>query len=703
MIPLEACKEMKRWLALAPLIFILLTPAVSGGFTATLLIEILDVDGHELKYKSLLPTVKLEGQDYSEVLKCYNCTFTPFIDVNESPLSFDLSVKWMGVTVYEGKVDLVNGTTKSLSITANVSRVKIEGIDDADTRVKCSLHLTGPTSLDVTSGDTIPLPLGVYQVSKVSLKLASGVEYQFPLGEKINVTRKDKAFKISLPVADKVLLRIVKSDGSPLSSEALITIYILTPEKPIVYNGTLGEKGIVILGQIPYATYLVEAYWMNTRVLSTLVSVNPDAKNFTLKSEIVSGVKIRVLDWDGSPVANSKVTLKGPKGTLTLHTDNNGIIELLDALPGFYNVSISFMGDVASSPLYLKSQGIETILLPVRRLEVTVKARWASTLPPGLKARLIHERSNTLLGESLLTSERDEISFTLNDYLPVSTKLRLEVYWNDSWLYEERFEPISSRYEVDMPFSDITVTLVNIHGSPLPGAEIMVTDAVRTMRRVTDEYGRARFKHLYGRSIRVKAYWEDILVADEELDEGDVKATLKSYVYPLSIRVEGALGQPLTGVYVEAKVEGAGVHLTFQGVTGSDGTVYFEGLPLPPGSGLFITASKGRINARRLVTVDEAKARMIVLSTNILVDVQWLQLTVFETIILILTLMAIGLTAFKAYRVYARRREAMEMIREYTIGWEAGKESFSQRIRERLKTLLGIEEKEEEEGVFEEL
>jgi len=685
-------------------VLLALAYTASGLYTATIVVVIHDSQGRELAQGSTLPKVKLAGPAYSESLYCSNCSFSPIIASNETSLTFNLTVEWMGVKVHEGAISVANGTVQRLTVNASVSRLKIYGYADDGSRVDdCTLRLEGPVVAEAKTGSEVLLPHGSYNLTSALLKFAAGGEVAMRLTYTVNVDAKTLSLKVNLPVAGSIQLRITKSDGSPLPGDAFVSVYYQSPLGPKVFNGSLGGGGAVTLYKIPYGTYFVEAYWTGKNVLSTYIRVNESSKSFSLKSEVMAGVKIRVLDWDGNPASNAQLLLEGPGRKLVLKTDVNGIAELSEALPGYYNCSLSFMNETVSTPVYLSGQGIETIMLPVRKVAISVKPRWESSLPTGLDIVLLHKASNTPLLSRRSSSEVGEVRLELDEYIPVSARLVLEVYWNGTLIRREELEATAPLVSVALPLSETTIILEDVRGGPVPGARLIVTDEVGSYEKTTDEYGRAWFSHLYGDSISVEAYWMNLKVAVEKIRCGEDTVHLRARVTPLAVQVLGALGQPLSGMNLTLSMVGAGVHLTLTGVTSSSGNAYFRVVPLLPGLELLLRASKGRVTVEHVVTGGELDVGIVIIRADVMVDLGWLQLTTLEVVAVSAAVAIAGLTAVKVYKYHARR-SAQYILSEYTPRWETGGAALLGRLKERLKVLFGLEEGEKagEEELFEE-
>ncbi|HDD33869.1 MAG TPA: hypothetical protein ENG30_01815, partial [Thermofilaceae archaeon] len=137
-------------LCLALLAFVTSASLVVAVFTSNLTVIILDCDGSELIYGNFKPLLKLEGDGYSIARECNHCNFNLNVETNSSTLKFNLTIKWMGVTVYRGALTIENKSSTSLQLKVNVSRVKLIAVDDDSKAVaNCKLEIGGPVSLSI--------------------------------------------------------------------------------------------------------------------------------------------------------------------------------------------------------------------------------------------------------------------------------------------------------------------------------------------------------------------------------------------------------------------------------------------------------------------------------------------------------------------------------------------------------------------------
>ena len=682
---------------------LLAASTTAGTFTSQIRIRVFDAAGRKLTYSEHKPLVKLEGHGYARECSGHECSFNVQVASNETALSFNLTVYWLGVKVYRGAVTLNNGSSRTVDVRVNATNVKLLGIDDGGGRVdSCRLKLEGAVKLTLECGTTVSLPFGLYKVRSAELLVA---EHYVPVeveDDEFEITSDSREVKIRLGVANSVTLRVVKADGSPLANGTLKLTFLGSKELVRVYDGPI-EGGVVKLRDLPYGEYLAEVYWSGLRLLSESIELGPSSATITLTTSLMPRVELHLLDADGYPLANTVVYIEGAGLRMTALTDEGGWASLRDVLPGFYNVSIKWLNETISAPIYIGGSGSAAVRMPLRTFKVVLTPKRASDLPSGLRAELLYEPGGYVLAQSSLDSPSPRLTLAPQIPIPIKAALKLVVYWGDRLLVEKAVDPYSRVRYVNLSFVDLGVEVVDATGHPLPGAALRIEDALGVREAVTDQYGRVLLKHLYGERFEVEVTWRGVPVARKSVAASEEELTLKTYVYNLEVVVRGALGQPVAGALVGVSISGPNFSLEVNATAGSDGLAEVKWLPAPPGSTLILRVIKGRVELARPLTLADLEEGVVEARLDLLMDYGWLQLRVGEFIALVaaaaLSIAAVALV----YRALRTRLAARKVLSEYRLEWEAAPSSFWDRLRARIRAMLGAEEEEEEGELFEEL
>jgi len=691
-----------RGLLLTLIVVLLVASTTAETFTSQVTIRVLDAAGRRLTCDEYKPLVRLEGYGYARECSGHECSFNVQVTSNESSLSFNLTVYWLGTRVYKGALLLTNGSSKTVEVKVNATKVKLLGVDDGGRRVdSCKLEVEGAAKLTLECGVTVSLPFGTYRVRSAELLIA---DRYVPVGvedEEFEVTSDSAEVRVGLEVASSVTLRIVKLDGSPLTNGTLKLMFLDAEEPVSVYEGPI-EGGAVTLRDLPYGEYLAEVYWSGLRLLSENVEVGPSSATITLTTSLLPRAQLRLLDADGYPLANTPIQVEGAGLKMIVVTDEGGWASLSDVLPGFYNVSIRWLNRAISAPVYIGEGGSATVRMPLRALKVVLAPKMASDLPSGLRAELLYEPEGYVLAEASLNAPSPQLILSPQMPIPLDVSLKLVVHWGDRLLLEGVVDPYSRVRYVNLSFIDLEVEVVDASGNPLPGAMLRVEDALGVREVEADQYGRVLLKHLYGERFEVEAIWRRIPVARESA-AFKRKIVVKAYVYDLRVVVRGAIGQPVAGALVSVSVSGPGFSLEANATAGSDGLAEIRWLPAPPGSTLVLRVAKGRVELVKPLTPTDLEEGVIEVRLDLLIDYGWLQLRVSEFIVLVAVATLSIAAAALVYRALRVRLAAMKVLSEYRVEWEAAPSSFWDRLRARIRAVLGSEEEEEEGELFEEL
>lgn len=307
-----------RSLLLTLLATLLAAQALAGTFTSQITVEVLDASGRRLVFGEQEPRIRLAGHGYVDEQSGDTCSFNVQVESNETSLSFNLTVYWLGAIVYRGAILLVNGSSRTVEARVNATRVKLLGVDDEGRETgRCKLELEGPAKLAVECGATVSLPLGLYRVKSAELLLADHyVPVEVEEGE-FEVSSGSGEVRVRLGVASSVTLRVVKADGSPLVNGTFQLFFLGAREPVSVYNGSL-EDGSLTLKELPYGNYLAEVYWDGTKLLSRSITLGPSSGTITLATSLMPRVELRLLDADGYPLANTLVRAEGAGFSLSL-------------------------------------------------------------------------------------------------------------------------------------------------------------------------------------------------------------------------------------------------------------------------------------------------------------------------------------------------------------------------------------------------
>lgn len=713
-----------RWLTIIPLAFALafaVVKVVAGPATLTLNITVTDAAGGRLVglagERPLVIVRVLNATDQCSDFVCYfNETF---LNINLTLIQVNVSVYWFGVLVYEKSFHAENGSRTDLLARVNASTVKLILVNDMGEALKdCEAYLVGLnpkiSTLNIVNGQTASLPFGAYNVSSARCKVDwTSAPVAVPvLNPSFQVYNGTKNVSVRLGVAGVYKLELRRADGSPLVG-ARVKVEYIEAKNATVFEGTV-NVGYVTLNNLPYGRYLVTVSWQGEPLLNSVIEVNGLQRGINLTTSLLPLVTLTVLDADSQPVAGVKLKIVRAAGGATAFdavSDIKGQIVLGNIVPGSYIVSSSWLNYTFSIPVYISGFATD-VKLPLRKVQVKVGTEPACggscSLPPGLSAELWC--GGVMLANASLSAPSAELVLEPRERVYVNAPLKLKVFWNGTKLLEKDLSADVGVLSATLPFYNISLNIVDAFGKPLPDTYLKITDDLGVKVAKSDLEGVAEVGFVYGRKVRVEAFWGEVPVAREVVTITSEAVQIKAAVYTVKVEVLNALGQPVAQASVTAWVNGSGYSFKSGAVTRDDGAAELK-LPVPPNSQVLLEVGKGRVRLTRQLLTDEVNNGATRVVLDLLVDFGPLQLRVGEVAGLALAVAVAILASLVALRIWGRRTASRGLFEVYGGRSEAGEEEEEEAswrsVLGRFKEVFGAEkekeEEAEEEGLFDEL
>ena len=688
---------------------VLASPGSAGALNVTLSFRVADSRGLELA----APTgyrVVVSVSNVTKAESCVTCLLTYTVGVSNATRYINVSVLVYlldelvlslrrAVNVTPPAVTVELGTLRT-----NASNVVLRALNDEGGALNgCEVEVVrraATRSLKLACGKVVALPFGAYDVAKALVPMKGSMVEVGPLTASFSVSNGTSSVEVALGVASLFTLSLARTDGSPLLGAELELLYLGAQSIP-VYKG-VPQGGQLQLTNVPYGRYLVRVTWRGVPLLQRELTVDQSSRNATLITSVIPGVRVAVRDADGEPLAGIQVRVTGPALNETLTTDDSGYLVMLETLRGLYTFRVDWRGQPLTAQLYINGTSA-TLELPLRRVAVVLavsgRCTRGCTLPPGLLVEVKDGRNATLASAST-SAQVERLTLETRERVRKGEVLTLRVLWNGTLLLSERFTTWERTARFELPFHGLSILVRDARGHPLPGAAVVVRDLLGRRVLLSDAYGVAEARHLYGEPTTVEVYWGSLPVAPQRLvgvSDGSVK--VDTCVFPLTVEVLGLLG-PLSGAQVGAQTEGGSFAFTSTSVTGADGRAQLV-VPLPPGTRLKLTVTKGRYKYVRTLTYEEiASGELVRVRTELAVDLGWLQLTTWDVAALAVVTALASASLFFALRYVRFRRRVKGLLVAY--GYEEGGRASLLRA---LRALLGAERREREEeegGLFEE-
>jgi len=712
-----------RWLPIIPLTFALLfatVKVVAGPFTFTFNITVTDATGERLVgLASERPLVIVRALNITEQRQGFVCYFNVTLsNINLTLIQVNVSIYWYGVLVYEKSFHVANGSLTDLSARVNASTMKMVFKNDAGKSLKdCYMDLvSSKLKLNVKSEESVSLPFGVYNVSNARCRMdwaSAPLEVPVLKPDRFEVRNGTRNVEVWLGVAEAYKLELRRADGSPLLG-AHVKVMCIEAKNATVFEGTV-NVGYVTLSNLPYGRYLVAVSWQGEALLNSIVEVNGLQRAVNLTTSLLPRVTLTVLDADSQPIAGVKlkiVKVVGGASAFEVTSSPDGQVVLSNVVPGGYIVSSSWLNYTFSVPVYI-SGSVTDVKLPLRKVQVKVgtepTCEGGCSLPPGLSAELLC--GGVVLANTSLTTPSAELVLEPGGRIYVHAPLKLKVFWNGTKLLEKDLSADVGMLSTTLPFYNISFNIIDASGNPLPDTYLKVTDDLGVKAAKSDLEGLVEIGFVYGRKVRVEAFWREVPVAREVVTITSKAVQIKTDVYMVRVEVLNALGQPVAGASVTAWVNGSGYSFKGGAVTRDDGAAELR-LPVPPNSQVFLEVSKGRVRLTRQLFTDEVNKGATRVVLDLAVDFGPLQLRVGEVAGLVLAVAVAILALLIALRVWGKRAASRGLFEVYGGIAEAGEEENEaswKSIFERFKEVFGIEKEREEEeeegevGLFDEI
>jgi hypothetical protein len=144
--------------------------------------------------------------------------------------------------------------------------------------------------------------------------------------------------------------RVLDSANRPLSSAE---VFVQSPSetKVVELTDSLGQFELI---QIAGGTYDFSVFWHGVLVNETSVFVDENLLAFDIFTSVYD-LRVEVLDIGNNGIAEAKVVLAGSKFTQVGTTDKNGVVEFIQVPKGYYELSVSYVGQYAFMS-WLKSE-----------------------------------------------------------------------------------------------------------------------------------------------------------------------------------------------------------------------------------------------------------------------------------------------------------------------------------------------------------
>lgn len=704
---------LSRWLLITPLAFALAlatAKVVAGPVILMLNIAVADATGRQLVgLAEEKPLVVMRALNNTYRCSSFVCYFNEtLLNINLTSIQVNVSIYWLGVLVYEKSVYVENSSRTDLLAKVNASTVEVTFTNDGGEALKgCDAYLVSLKhknfALSVASRQSVSLPFGAYNVSSARCRVNWTSEpIVVPvLNPAFQVSNGTSSVSVRLGVAGVYKLELKRADGSPLVGARVKVVHI-EAKNATVFEGT-ANVGYVTLRNLPYGRYLVTVSWQGETLLNSVVEVNGLQRGINLTTNLVPLVTLTVLDADSQPVAGAKLKIiraAGGAAAYDVVSDLKGQVVLSNVIPGSYVASSSWLNYTFAVPVYVSGPAVD-IKLPLRRVQVKVGTEPACgrgcSLPPGLSAEL--QCGGVVIAGASLTTASAELVLEPSERVYVNALLKLRVFWNGTKLFEKDLSAEERVLSVSLPFYNLSLNVVDASGNPLPKTSLKVVDELGAKIVETDFEGAAEVGFVYGRRVRVEAFWGGVPVAKEVLAVTPEVVLIRASVYTLKIEVLNALRQPVAEAKVVAWVNGSGYSFRGSAVTRDDGVAELK-LPVPPNSQVLLEVSKGRVHlTRQLLSgeVSEGSTRVVL---DLLADLGPLQLRVGEAVGLALAAVVAILAALVALRVWSKKTASRGLFEVYGGGVEVEEERKVswKGVFDRFKEVFGAEKEEEEEG-----
>lgn len=658
------------------------------------------------------PHVKMTLGNVSWRLDCFSCIFkgARVNLINASArVEVNFTISWLGVEVLRESLALIVDSSANNTVlyigTFRMRALNIEvvGTNDEGARLgRCEFEVNGLNvplrGLKLRCGETVTLPFGIYNVTSASYTVDQNFQVRIsPLTTSFQVSNTtDSTVKLVLGVAGSYSIAVEKKDGSPLIGANLELVGI------DVGNATF-YKGVVQsvplkLSNLPYGRYLARVAWRGEQLHQALLTVDQTTRSATLRTKLVPGATLVVFDADEQPLGNLTLSITGPGLNVTLTTDSLGYVTLQNVIPAFYTVRVRWMTSTIARQVHV-GEGGATVKLPLRRVCIrlmpNLRCRERCSLPSGLSAEVLY--GDSVLARVRTTEPLEIVRLETRDPVYVGAQLLLRVHWNDTPLLSKVFDPSERELSFELPFFDLLIVVNNARGSPLPGAIVAVIDDLGERRSVSDAYGLARVRFLYGDFATLKVVWSDATVSKLLVDASSGQVVVNTCVYPLVVEVLGVL-RPIEGARVTAYVFGTGLSFNASAITESGGKATFE-VPYPPGSHAKLTVAKGRIEVERILTLEDFNRGVLQIRLDILIDFGWMQIKTDEAMLL-----AAAATLLSSATILVMRRLSSSRAKRAIFAIYGGTEKRErEEVLDRLRRIFEAEREEEEEGgLFEE-
>jgi len=689
---------------------------VAGPFVLIVNVTVTDAKGNPLAgVAEGKPQVVLRVLNITEQCLSTTCVFNKtLLGVNSTSIQANISIYLFGVLVYKMSFMIENNTQVNLFAKINASTVKINLSNDHGAFLKdCDARIIGldpkVPALDVASGQKVTLPFGVYNVSTARYKVprASAPALVPVLNPSFRVLNGTEEVNVRLGVAGAYRLELRKADGSPLAG-ARVRVAHVEAGNATVFEGE-ASGGYVTLSNVPYGRYLVTVEWRDETLFSGVMLIDGSRKGVNITTSLLPLVALTVLDADSHPVAGARLRISravGGAAAIDVISDHRGQVVLTDVVPGVYTVSSSWRDYPFSVSAYITGTVAE-VKLPLRKVKVKIETEptcSSCSLPPGLSAELLCGEDS--LANASLARASAELVVDSTERVYVDAALKLRISWNGIKIFEKELRADVGVVSVVLPFYNLSLKVVDARGRPLPNASLKVFDELGVRAVKSDFKGVAELGFVYGRRVRVEVFWEGVPVAKEAMACTPELVEVKTSVYTVKVEVVNALGQPVVGALLVARVKGLGYYSEQRAVTRDDGAAELR-LPAPPDAQVTLEVSKGRVSLARQLLSEEMSGGATRVALDLLLDLGPLQLRVGEFASFVAVAVAVAVAAIYALKVLGRRAAVRGVFEVYggEAGMEEGEETPWKGVFERFKEIFSSEkaEEEEEEGLFDEL
>ena len=666
-----------------------------------LTVKVLSCDGSSLVEDNLRPKVKIIGANITSSCTAQTCTFDNLPEGN-----YEINIYWRDVLVNKTELSLTKNTT--LTIYAEVAKVSLKVLDDNKVSISSySVEVSGPGGPYIfEKGDKYFLPYGTYTYI-VTYKWGDR-EYTFSGSFTIS-SCVSKAVELELPIANSISIYFVRRDGSPLGKIEGWAKIIDEEKNFIIEEVFFNETNSIKIDQIPYGRYIIRCFLRGKEIYETRILITESGdRDFKISLDILKTVVFRILDRDNMPFPDTEISISTPTDTFRLTTGPSGDVSLENVMPGTFFVKMLWRDLEFSVAVNVNREGSYDVILPFHSIEIAIRSAGSSTIPSGSSLRFYY--GSIVLVEKTAQEEEKEIRVRL-EKIPmerINYKLVFEV--NGTVVLEKKIYPdelSEERVTILVPFYDLNIRVKTLDGNNLGGCKVEILSQEYARSAITDGSGTALFKHLFDKDYTLKVYWKNILVFNRlitrsELHQGyiEVIASVKSY----RVDVSAWLGRKIKGANTTLILKlSNGKTIEFSDLTDSSGSVVFTNIPIPGGSSLELVVRYGNLEVRRLV--DPAKETDINVFMDVLLDIAGQTLTLMETLILVIMIIAASAIGVMIYRRIRYVKEIKSMfsegvsIRRENME-EIHKESLIDRIRDFIKELRGKKEEEEEWDIF---